>query len=74
MQPAPYLLKDEVTIKRRHVNTLSDWNAVSFRKRHGAMKKLRGLSLRGNCTDRATAAYRKSQWHLLWIEGATWSA
>jgi hypothetical protein len=36
--------------------------------------KLHGLSPRANYTDRATAACRRSNYQLLWIEGATWSA
>jgi hypothetical protein len=36
--------------------------------------KLHGLSLRANYTDRATAACRRSDCQLLWIEGATWLA
>jgi hypothetical protein len=36
--------------------------------------KLHGLSPRANCTDRATAAYRRSDCQLVRIEGATWSA
>jgi hypothetical protein len=36
--------------------------------------KLCGLSPRANSTDRATAAYRRSDCQLLLIEGATWSA
>jgi hypothetical protein len=36
--------------------------------------KLHGLSPRANYTDRATAACRRSDCQLLWIEGATWSA
>jgi hypothetical protein len=36
--------------------------------------KLRGLSLRANYTDRATATCRRSYWQILRIEGATWSA
>jgi hypothetical protein len=35
---------------------------------------LHGLSPRANYTDRATAACRRSDCQLLWIEGATWSA
>jgi hypothetical protein len=35
--------------------------------------KLHGLSPRANYTDRATAACRRSNCQLLWIEGATWS-
>jgi hypothetical protein len=37
-------------------------------------KKLHGLSLRANYTDQPTAACRRSDWQLLQIEGATWSA
>jgi hypothetical protein len=37
-------------------------------------KKLHGLSPRANYTDRATAAYRRSDCQLVRIEGATWSA
>jgi hypothetical protein len=37
-------------------------------------KKLHGLSPRANYTDRATAACRRSDCQLPWIEGATWSA
>jgi hypothetical protein len=37
-------------------------------------KKLRGLSPRENCTDRATAACRRSDRQLLRIESATRSA
>jgi hypothetical protein len=40
----------------------------------GLNKKTRGLSLRANYTDRATAARRQSWCQLLRIEGATWSA
>jgi hypothetical protein len=36
-----------------------------------AHKKLHGLSPRANHTDRATAACRRSDCLLLWIEGAT---
>jgi hypothetical protein len=36
--------------------------------------KLHGLSPRANCTDRATAACRRSNCQLLRVEGATWSA
>jgi hypothetical protein len=36
--------------------------------------KLHGLSPRANYTDRATAACRRSDCQLLWIEGAMWSA
>jgi hypothetical protein len=36
--------------------------------------KLRGFSLQANYTDRATAACRRSQCQLLWIEDVTWSA
>jgi hypothetical protein len=35
--------------------------------------KLHGLSPRANYTDRATAAYRRSDCQLVPIEGATWS-
>jgi hypothetical protein len=38
------------------------------------IKKLHSLSPRANCTDRATAACRRSDCQLLQIEGATWSA
>jgi hypothetical protein len=50
---------------------LSD-NAIS----HGEMKKkkLHGLSPPANYTDRATAACQRSDFQLLRIEGATWSA
>jgi hypothetical protein len=37
-------------------------------------KKLHGLSLRANYTDRATAACRRSDCQLLRIEGPTWSS
>jgi hypothetical protein len=37
-------------------------------------KKLHGLSLRANYTDRATAACRRSDCQLLQIGDATWSA
>jgi hypothetical protein len=37
-------------------------------------QKLHGLSPRANCTDRATAACRRSECQILRIEGATWSA
>jgi hypothetical protein len=37
-------------------------------------KKLHGLSPRANCTDRATAACRRSDRQRLRIEGATWPA
>jgi hypothetical protein len=37
-------------------------------------KKLHGLSPRANYTDRATAACRRSDYKLLRIKGATWSA
>jgi hypothetical protein len=37
-------------------------------------KKLHGLSPRANYTDRATAAYGRSDCQLLRIEGAKWSA
>jgi hypothetical protein len=37
-------------------------------------KKLQGLSPRANYTDRATAACRRSNCHLLRIKNATWSA
>jgi hypothetical protein len=36
--------------------------------------KLRGLSPRTNCTDRATAASRRTWCQLLLIEGVAWSA
>jgi hypothetical protein len=36
--------------------------------------KLHGLSPRANYTDRATAAWRRSDCQLLRIEGTTWSA
>jgi hypothetical protein len=36
--------------------------------------KLHGLSPRANYTDRATAACQRSDYQLLRIEGATWSA
>jgi hypothetical protein len=36
--------------------------------------KLHGLSPRANYADQATAACRRSDCQLLWIEGATWSA
>jgi hypothetical protein len=36
--------------------------------------KLHGLSPRAHCTDRATAACRRSDCQLVRIEGATWSA
>jgi hypothetical protein len=36
--------------------------------------KLHGLSPRANYTDRATAACRRSDWQILRIEDATWSA
>jgi hypothetical protein len=38
------------------------------------LKKLHGLSTRVNYTDRVTAACRRSDCRLLWIEGDTWSA
>jgi hypothetical protein len=38
------------------------------------MVKLHGLSPRANYTDRATAACRRSNYQLVRIEGATWSA
>jgi hypothetical protein len=37
-------------------------------------KKLHGLSLQANYTDRATAASRRSDCQLLRVEGVTWSA
>jgi hypothetical protein len=37
-------------------------------------KKLHGPSPRANYTNRATAAYRRSDCQLLQIEGAMWSA
>jgi hypothetical protein len=37
-------------------------------------QKLRGLSPRANYTDRATAACQRSDYQLLPIEGAAWSA
>jgi hypothetical protein len=37
-------------------------------------KKNHGLSPRAHYTDRATAACRRSDWQLLQIQGATWSA
>jgi hypothetical protein len=40
----------------------------------GEQKKLHGLSLRVNYTDRETTACRRSDFQLLRIEGATWSA
>jgi hypothetical protein len=36
--------------------------------------KLHGLSPRANYTDRVTAACRRSDFQLVRIEGATWSA
>jgi hypothetical protein len=41
--------------------------------RRNVIKKLHGLSLRANYTDRATAACRQSDYQLLRIEGVTWS-
>jgi hypothetical protein len=38
------------------------------------IKKLHGLSPRANYIDRATAACRRSDYQLLRIDGATWSA
>jgi hypothetical protein len=40
---------------------------------HKKTTKIHGLSPRANYTDRATAAYRRSDCQLLRIEGATWS-
>jgi hypothetical protein len=37
-------------------------------------QKLHGLSPRANYTDRATAACRRSDYQVLWIKGAMWSA
>jgi hypothetical protein len=41
---------------------------------HKLKKKLHGPSPRANYTDLATAACRRSDFQLLRIEGATWSA
>jgi hypothetical protein len=38
------------------------------------IKKLHGLSPRANYTERATAAFQRSDCQLLRTEGATWSA
>jgi hypothetical protein len=34
----------------------------------------RGISPQANYNNRATAAYWRSYWQLLWIKGVTWSA
>jgi hypothetical protein len=47
---------------------------VSYVNFGDAIKKLHGLSPRANYTDQATAAYRRSDCHLLRIEGAMWLA
>jgi hypothetical protein len=48
--------------------------SVSFEIIKKTKTKLRGLSLRENYTDRATAACRRSDCQLVRIDGATWSA
>jgi hypothetical protein len=48
----------------------SVWRGAQLNK----TKKLHGLSLRANYTDRATAACRRSDCQLLRIEGGTWSS
>jgi hypothetical protein len=63
---------------------LQFWNIFNSTQRHvsgietslileSSLKKLHGLSPRANYTDRATAACRRSDCQLVWIEGATWS-
>jgi hypothetical protein len=55
----------------RFLNTSSN---PAFSRKNKKKKKFRGLSVRANYTDRATAACRQSDCQLLRIEGATWSA
>jgi hypothetical protein len=47
------------------------YSVIGFKNKQN---KLHGLSPRANYTDRATAACRRSDFQLLRIEGATWSA
>jgi hypothetical protein len=46
---------------------------TEIEKQRHKKNKLQGLSPRTNYTDRATAACRQSDCHLLRIEDATWS-
>jgi hypothetical protein len=52
----------------------SSERAPHINKPSNVKKKLHDLSPRANYTDRATAASRRSDFQLLRIEGATWSA
>jgi hypothetical protein len=53
----------------------SNYHALSLSLSLSLSKtKLQGLSPRANYTDRATAACRRSNYQLVRIEGATWSA
>jgi hypothetical protein len=47
---------------------------INVWERVNVKKKIHGLSPRANYTDRATAACRRSDCQLLWIEDATWTA
>jgi hypothetical protein len=49
------------------------WAESCFGHETMPRQKLRGFSPRANYTDRATAACRRSQCHLLWIEDVAWS-
>jgi hypothetical protein len=49
-------------------------NKLKEKLRPVIKKKLHGLSPRANCTDRATAACRRSDCQLLRIKGSTWSS
>jgi hypothetical protein len=55
------------------IDIMCQYNFLKNQSRLVYKKKLHGLSPRVNYTDRATAACRRSDCQLVWIEGATWS-
>jgi hypothetical protein len=57
---------------RMNLLTPSLWSKAN--SRNNKQHKLHGPSPRANYTDRATVACRRSDWQLLRIKGATWSA
>jgi hypothetical protein len=69
------------TLERFHIYKLSKENmhmnhtyGDMYNKQTNKQTNSHGLSPRANYTDRATAAFRRSDCQLLRIKGATWSA
>jgi hypothetical protein len=64
-----FCIEVQITYKIFQIYVIAD-----FISRNKTKNKLHGLSPRANCTDRATAACRRSDCQLLPIKSATWSA